>query len=53
MKPTTATKTSWQEFVIPRLIKACGYSAIVSFDQTGGDRRVEVFLSTDKITPTR
>jgi hypothetical protein len=30
-----------------------GYSAIVSFDQTGGDRQVEVFLSTDKVTPTQ
>ena len=28
-----------------------GYSAIVSFDARGGDRRVEVFLSTDMITP--
>ncbi len=28
-----------------------GYSAIVSFDVRGKDRRVEVFLSTDALTP--
>lgn len=28
-----------------------GYSATVSFDGTGGDRRVEVFFSTDKLSP--
>ena len=28
-----------------------GYSAVVSFDTRGEDQRVEVFLSTDAITP--
>ena len=28
-----------------------GYSAIVSFDETGSARKVEVFLSTDELTP--
>jgi hypothetical protein len=30
-----------------------GFSAVVSFGPRGEDRQVEVFLSTDKITPLR
>jgi hypothetical protein len=30
-----------------------GYAAMVSFDLSGGDRRVEVFVSSDALRPKR
>jgi hypothetical protein len=35
------------------LFGASGYSALVSFDEMGGNREVQVYFSTDRITPRR